>query len=84
MLRRCSKGYRTTIVPARTGDILEGAVYVKYLDGTEEICRAGEMFYWPSGHTVRVEEDTSFVEFSPKRELKDVYDHIGRKLSAPE
>jgi hypothetical protein len=64
------------------GYILKGAVFVYYSDGTEEICRAGEMFYWSPGHTVRVEEDTSFVEFSPKHELKEVYDHIGRKVSA--
>jgi hypothetical protein len=40
------------------------------------------MFYWPPGHTVRVEEDTRFVEFSPKQELREVYGHIGRKLAA--
>ncbi len=63
------------------GYILKGAIHVRYVDGKEEVCGAGEMFYWPSGHTVWVDEDTTFVEFSPKRELKDVYDHIGRKLS---
>ena len=64
------------------GYILEGAIHVRYTDGKEEVCRAGEMFYWPPGHTVWVDEDTSLVEFSPKHELKEVYDHIGRKLSA--
>ena len=64
------------------GYMLEGAIYVRYGNGEEEICRAGEMFYWPAGHTVRVEEDTSFVEFSPKVELKQVYDHIGQKAEA--
>ncbi len=62
------------------GYMLEGAIHLRYNDGKEEICRAGEMFYWPAGHTVWVEEDTSFVEFSPKSELKEVYDHIGKKL----
>ena len=64
------------------GYMLKGAIHVRYDNGEEEICRAGEMFYWPAGHTVRVEEDTSFVEFSPKNQLKDVYDHIGKKLAA--
>ena len=64
------------------GYMLKGAIHVRYDNGDEEICRAGEMFYWPAGHTVRVEEDTSFVEFSPKSQLKDVYDHIGKKLAA--
>ena len=62
--------------------MLEGAIHVTYTNGEEEVCCAGEAFYWPAGHTVRVEEDTSFVEFSPKNELKEVYDHIGNKLTA--
>jgi hypothetical protein len=64
------------------GYILEGAIHVRYADDSEEVCRAGDMFYWPEGHTVWVEEDTSFVEFSPKQELKGVYDHIGQKLAS--
>lgn len=64
------------------GYMLEGAIHVRYTNGKEEVCRAGEMFYWPAGHTVWVDEDTSFVEFSPKKELKEVYDHIGKKLAA--
>jgi len=62
------------------GYMLTGAIHVTYADGSEEVCRAGDMFYWPEGHTVRVEEDTSFVEFSPRKELKEIYDHIGNKV----
>jgi hypothetical protein len=40
------------------------------------------MFHWPAGHTVWVKEDTSFVEFSPRKELKKVYDHIGNKVAS--
>ncbi len=64
------------------GYMLEGTIHLTYENGEEETCRAGEMFYWPSGHTVRVEEDTSFLEFSPKDELKKVYDHLGEKAAA--
>ena len=64
------------------GYMLKGAIHVRYNDGEEEVCKAGEMFYWPAGHTVLVKEDTSFVEFSPKKELKVVYDHIGNKLAS--
>ncbi len=64
------------------GYMLKGAIHVRYSDGEVEVCKAGEMFYWPAGHTVWVEEDTSFVEFSPKKELKEVYDHIGNKLAS--
>jgi len=64
------------------GYMLEGAIHIRYSDGKEEVCRAGEMFYWPAGHTVWVEEDTSFVEFSPRKSLKEVYDHIGTKVAS--
>ena len=64
------------------GYMLKGAIHLRYKDGTEEVCKAGDMFYWPSGHTVWVEEDTAFVEFSPKDQLKKVYDHIGKKAAA--
>ncbi|MBD3402694.1 cupin domain-containing protein [candidate division GN15 bacterium] len=64
------------------GYMLKGAIHLRYKDGTEEVCKAGDMFYWPSGHTVWVEEDTAFVEFSPKEQLKKVYDHIGEKAAA--
>jgi len=64
------------------GYILKGAIHVRYNDGKEEICKAGDMFYWPAGHTVWANEDVSFVEFSPKHELKHVYDHIGEKVAA--
>ena len=64
------------------GYMLKGAIHVRYNDGEEEVCKAGEMFYWPAGHTVWVEEDTSFVEFSPRKELKHLYDHIGKKVGA--
>ncbi|MEZ5358881.1 MAG: cupin domain-containing protein [Candidatus Zixiibacteriota bacterium] len=64
------------------GYMLSGAIHVTYTDGTKEVCKAGELFYWPAGHTVRVEEDTTFVEFSPRKELKDLYDHLGKKIAA--
>lgn len=64
------------------GYMLKGAIHLKYKDGSEEVCKAGEMFYWPDGHTVWVKEDTAFVEFSPKNKLKKVYDHIGEKAAA--
>ena len=64
------------------GYMLKGAIIVTYTNGEEEICKAGEMFYWPSGHTVRVEEDTAFVEFSPQKELKALYEHVGKVLAS--
>jgi hypothetical protein len=64
------------------GYMLEGAIHVRYASGKVEVCRTGDVFYWPAGHTVWVEEDTSFVEFSPKKALKEVYDHVGSRLAS--
>lgn len=61
---------------------MKGAINVRYADGHDEVSRVGEVFYWPAGHTVWVDEDTSSVEFSPRHELKEVYDHINRKVGA--
>ncbi len=64
------------------GYMLKGAIHVGYQDGTEEVCKAGEMFYWPAGHTVWVKEDTAFVEFSPQKGLKELYEHVGKVVAA--
>jgi len=34
------------------GYMLKGAIHVRYGNGEVEVCRAGEMFHWPAGHTV--------------------------------
>ncbi len=64
------------------GYVLKGSIRVDYADGQRETVRAGDIFYWPPGHTVRVDEDAAFLEFSPKDQLSKVYDHIGRKVAA--
>lgn len=63
------------------GYMLDGSIQVSYTDGTKEVCRAGDVFFWPAGHTVRVEEDATFVEFSPKGPIDDLYAHIRRKTA---
>jgi hypothetical protein len=64
------------------GYVLEGAVPTRYADGREETTSAGEVYYWPSGHTVRFEEDTRFVEFSPAEEMGKVVAHLTAPQSA--
>lgn len=64
------------------GYILEGAMQVRYTDGTEETIGAGQLFYLPPGHTVWFEEDTEFVEFTPKQEMDEVLAHVEQKMQA--
>ncbi len=64
------------------GTVLKGSIHVRYADGSVETVRAGEVYYWPPGHTVWVDEDYEAVEFSPTREMCAVIDHLNSKLSA--
>ena len=63
------------------GYVLAGALVVTYAQQEEERCCAGELFYWPPGHSVRVEQDAELVLFSPQAEHTAVIDHMGRKLA---
>ena len=62
------------------GYMIVGSLVVSYKDGSEEQVTSGDLFYWPPGHSVRVEKDAEFVLYSPQHEHTDVMDHINRKL----
>jgi cupin domain len=55
------------------GYCVKGRLTVRYGDGTEEVLQAGDLFYWPAGHTFFTDddagEDCEVIEFS---ELADV------------
>jgi len=63
------------------GYVVKGAITALYTDGNEETVRTGDLFYWPPGHSVRAEEDTDIVMFSPQKEHGEVIEHISGKLS---
>jgi hypothetical protein len=58
------------------GYLLQGDLVVTFADGTNENVLAGDLFYWPPGHTVRVTEDAELILFSPEREHSEVIDHM--------
>jgi len=62
------------------GTVLKGSIHVRYADGREEVVRAGDVYYWPPGHTVWVDEDYEAVEFSPSRPMCDLIDHLNSRL----
>jgi len=62
------------------GTVIRGSIHVRYSDGTEEVVRAGEVYYWPPGHTVRVDEDYEAIEFSPAGPMHEVVAHLKRQL----
>lgn len=62
------------------GYVIKGAVTVSYADGSQEAIRANDIFYWPPGHSVRVDEDADVILFSPQHEHTTVLDHMIGKL----
>lgn len=55
---------------------------MRYTDGRKEVVEAGEVYYWPPGHTVWFEQDTEFVEFSPAEEMNKVLSHVASKMAS--
>ena len=62
------------------GYVVKGAITALYADGSEETSSTGDLFYWPPGHSVRAEDDTDIVMFSPQDEHGAVIDHIKRQV----
>ena len=62
------------------GYMLKGSMHIRYDDGEEELVKAGEVFYFPAGHTGWSEEEVAWIEFSPEKEMNMVMDHIGKKM----
>jgi hypothetical protein len=62
------------------GYLAAGAVTVTYKDGTTEEVKDGDLFYWPPGHSVRVEKDAELIMFSPQSEHIEVLDHMKAKM----
>ncbi len=63
------------------GYMIEGEVTITYTSGEEEVCSGGDLFYWPPGHSVRAEQDSEIILFSPQAEHCAVVDHLGKKLA---
>ncbi|MEO6172123.1 MAG: hypothetical protein ABIP02_03310 [Arenimonas sp.] len=63
------------------GYVLKGKLKVTYSNGELETIDGGDLFYWPPGHTVKVEEDADVVLFSPQHEHSAVIDHMLEKLA---
>jgi len=63
------------------GYVISGDVVITYTDGTHEKCAGGDLFYWPPGHSVRVERDAEVILFSPQKEHTEVMDHMTVMMS---
>jgi hypothetical protein len=62
------------------GYVLQGELTVTYADGTAEVIKGGDLFYWPPGHTVKVAQDAEVILFSPQHEHGKVIDHMKQAM----
>lgn len=65
------------------GFVVRGKVTTTDAKGKRETVAANDLFYWPPGHNVKVEEDADIVMFSPQKEHSLVINHMIAKVSAP-
>jgi hypothetical protein len=59
------------------GYIIKGRLRVWTADGASEF-HQGQAFYWPPGHAPEALEDSEFLEISPTRQLRALYEHLAR------
>ena len=64
------------------GFVLSGRITTTDADGAQETVHANDLFYWPPGHNVRVDEDAEIVMFSPQHEHSQVIDHMIEKVKS--
>jgi hypothetical protein len=62
------------------GLVLSGRLTTTDAQGQRETVAVDDLFYWPPGHNVKVDEDAEIVMFSPQREHNAVIDHMIGKL----
>lgn len=62
------------------GYVLSGTVTTTDASGAAETVSAGDLFYWPEGHNVRVDTDAEIVMFSPQAPHDTVLDHMAAAL----
>lgn len=51
------------------GYMIKGSMHVQYKDGSEELVKAGEVFYLPAGHTGWSDEEMAWIEVSPEADM---------------
>jgi hypothetical protein len=62
------------------GYLISGKLTTTDAEGIEESVSANELFYWPSGHNVKVNENSEIVMFSPQKEHTHVINHMIEKV----
>jgi hypothetical protein len=64
------------------GVVVKGSFKATYLDGTEEVIRAGEAYRLEPGHFAQAIEYTEVIEFSPRDEHERTTQQILKNIAA--
>lgn len=64
------------------GYVLRGEITTTDVTGAQETVNAGDLFYWPPGHNVKVTADAEIIMFSPEHEHTNVINHMLAKVSS--
>ncbi len=62
------------------GFVIQGRITTTDAKGTTETVNANDLFYWPPGHNVKVEQAAEIVMFSPQHEHTHVINHMKDKV----
>jgi hypothetical protein len=62
------------------GFVVRGRLTTTDADGEQETVSTNDLFYWPAGHNVRVDEDAEIVMFSPQHQHSQVIEHMLAKV----
>jgi len=64
------------------GFVLKGQITTTDDTGKQETVKTNDLFYWPPGHNVKVDEDAEIVMFSPQHEHTHVINHMIEKVNS--
>lgn len=61
------------------GYVISGQVTTTNIEGVEETVKTNDLFFWPAGHNIKVNEDAELIMFSPQHEHSHVINHMIEK-----
>lgn len=61
------------------GYVLNGQITTTDSNGAKETVNANDLFFWPAGHNVKVDQDANIIMFSPQHEHTEVINHMIEK-----
>ena len=64
------------------GIVLEASIHLSHRDGSTETARAGQVYFWPAGHTGTTDEPCVFIEVGPVALMRQFSENAKRVLTS--